>query len=147
MASDKKDAKRTAQKPRRPRPAITHDNRFFWDGVREGKLLIQQCADCGKLRHPPLPACPSCGSFDWGTVESKGSGTVYSYVLHYHPAIPPFDPPHPVALIELDEGTRLVSDLVGVDPEKIEIGMRVQVEFNNVDPKLILPQFRPVEGR
>ena len=61
-----------------------------------------------------------------------------------YPVVPPFPSPHPVALIELDEGTRLISDLVGVDPEKVEIGMRVKVEFNAVDEDLILPQFRPV---
>jgi len=133
-----------ASQPRRPRPAITHDNEFFWKGVREGKLLIQRCSGCGKLRHPPAPVCPACRSFEWDTVEASGRGTVYSFVLHRYPVIPPFESPHPVALIELDEGTRLVSDLVGVGPEEIFIGMRVQVEFNAVDPDLILPQFRPV---
>jgi len=128
----------------RPRPAITADNEFFWKGVRAGKLLIQRCSECGKLRHPPAPVCGACRSFDWDTLEACGRGTVYSFVLHRHPAIPPFESPHPVALIELDEGTRLVSDLVGVDVDAIHIGMRVQVEFNAVDPGLVLPQFRPV---
>lgn len=129
----------------RPRPAITHDNRFFWEGVKKGKLLIQRCADCGKLRHPPTPICPSCRSYAWKALESSGRGAVYSFVLHRHPVIPPFPSPHPVALIELEEGTRLVSDLVGVDPKQVRIGMRVRVEFNAVDPGLVLPQFRPVE--
>lgn len=133
-----------ASQPRRPRPAITHDNEFFWKGVREGKLLIQRCRGCGKLRHPPAPVCPACRSFEWNTVQASGRGTVYSFVLHRYPVIPPFESPHPVALIELDEGTRLVSDLVGVNPDEIHIGMCVQVEFNAVDADLILPQFRPV---
>jgi uncharacterized protein len=133
--------------PRRPRPAITHDNEFFWKGVREGKLLIQRCSGCGKLRHPPAPVCPACRSFEWNTVQAGGGGTVYSFVLHRYPVIPPFESPHPVALIELDEGTRLVSDLVGVSPDDIHIGMRVRVEFNAVDPDLILPQFRPIAGQ
>jgi uncharacterized protein len=132
---------------RRPRPAITRDNEFFWKGVREGKLLIQRCDSCGKLRHPPAPICPTCRSFDWNTVQAGGLGTVYSFVLHRYPVIPPFESPHPVALIELDEGTRLVSDLVGISPDEISIGMRVQVEFNAVDPDLILPQFRPLAAQ
>jgi uncharacterized OB-fold protein/acyl dehydratase len=128
----------------RPRPGITHDNRFFWDGVRAGKLLIQRCAACERLRHPPGPMCPGCRSLEWDTLESAGSGEVYSYVLHYHPQIPPFEAGHPVALVALDEGTRLVADLVGVEPDAVHIGMRVQVEFNTLDDELVLPQFRPV---
>ncbi len=71
-------------------------------------------------------------------------GTVYSFVLHRYPVVPPFPSPHPVALVELDEGTRMVSDLIGIEPDKIYIGMRVRVEFHAVDPDLVLPQFRPI---
>lgn len=130
----------------RPRPAITHDNEFFWDGVRRGKLLVQRCVKCGELRHPPMPICPDCRSFEWEAVEMSGRGKVYSFVLHRYPRIPPFPSPHPVALIELAEGPRLVSDLVGVDPDHVGIGLVVQVEFNQVDADLVLPQFRPVSG-
>lgn len=139
-----KPATATEAKPTRPRPGITHDNRFFWEGVRAGKLLIQRCAACGRLRHPPGPMCPGCRSLEWDTIESAGRGEVYSYVRHYHPQVPPFEPGHPVALVALDEGTRLVSDLVGVEPDAVHVGMRVQVEFNPVDHELVLPQFRPV---
>lgn len=128
---------------RRPRPGITHDNRFFWDGVNESKLLIQRCGSCQALRHPPGPMCPSCRSLEWDTVQSSGRGTIYSYVRHYHPTIPPFEPGHPVAVIELAEGTRIVSDIVGIDGDDVKIGLPVQVEFNAVDDELILPQFRP----
>lgn len=127
---------------RRPRPGITHDNAFFWEGVKQGRLLIQRCAACGRLRHPPAPVCPACRSFEWNTLQSRGMGTIYSFVLHRYPVIPPFPSPHPVALIELDEGTRLVSDLVGIDPHAVRIGMRVAVEFNAVDPDFVVPQFR-----
>ena len=132
--------------PRRPRPAITYDNQFFWDGVRSGKLLIQRCADCKRLRHPPMPVCASCRSFEWDTVEASGRGTLYSFVLHYHPVIPPFPSPHPIGLIELEEGIRLVADLVEVDPQRIEIGMAMRVRFNTVDDELVLPQFGPLDG-
>ncbi len=127
----------------RPRPGITHDNSFFWEGVAQGKLLIQRCTACNVLRHPPSPMCPRCRSFDWNTREACGRGTIYSFVLHYHPRILPFEPGHPVAVIELEEGTRLVTDLVGIEPEDVEIGLPVEVEFNRVDDELILPQFRP----
>lgn len=146
MAEHKSETNGPSSSARRPRPGLTHDNRFFWDGVRDGKLLIQRCGDCGTLRHPPGPVCPRCRSFEWNTLAASGRGTVYSFVLHRYPVIPPFPSPHPVALIELDEGTRLVSDLVGIDPEAVRIGLRVQVEFNAVDPDFVVPQFRPIPG-
>lgn len=144
MASSK-DAPATpsARGARRPRPGITHDNRFFWEGVREGRLLIQRCAACKQLRHPPAPMCRDCRSLDWEPLESSGRGTIYSYVRHYHPHIPPFEPGHAVAVVELEEGTRIVSDLVGIDGDDVRIGLPVRVEFNAVDDELTLPQFRP----
>ncbi len=137
----------SARVPRRPRPGITHDNAFFWDGVRDGKLLIQRCAACDRLRHPPAPMCAACRSLEWNTLEACGRGTIYSFVLHYHPEIPPFEPGHPIAVIELEEGTRVVTDLVGIAPEEVAIGLPVEVEFNAVDDELILPQFRPAATR
>jgi uncharacterized protein len=133
----------TASPPLRPRPALTQDNSFFFDGAREGRLLIQRCASCGELRHPPRPACAACGSFDWDTVESSGRGTVYSYVVVHHPQVPAFDYPLPIAVVELEEGTRLVADLVGVAPDAVRIGMPVAVEFVATDDELTLPMFRP----
>ena len=138
----KKEA--AAEKPLRPRPALTQDNAFFLEGAKAGKLLIQRCASCGKLRHPPRPVCPHCRSLEWDTVESSGRGIVYSYVVNHHPQIPAFDYPLPVGLIELDEGTRLVSDLVGIDAADVKVGMPVQAEFLKCDDDLTVPVFRPV---
>nr|MBP7545367.1 OB-fold domain-containing protein [Acidovorax sp.] len=112
---------------------------------REGKLLIQRCKSCGTLRHPPGPVCQSCHSFEWDTVQASGLGTVYSFVVMHYPEVPPFDYPNPVGLIELDEGTRLVAQLVGVKSGEVQIGQRVQVEFNTFnDGEMVLPQFRPI---
>ena len=127
----------------RPRPAVTQDSSFFFDGVAAGRLLVQRCSSCGVLRHPPRPACPECQSLEWDTVESSGRGTVYSYVVVHYPQIPAFDYPLPIALVELEEGTRLVADLVGVDPADVHIGMAVEVEMVAVDDELILAMFRP----
>ena len=127
----------------RPRPAITPDNAFFWEGVRERKLLIQRCA-CGKLRHPPGPMCPTCRSLEWDAVESSGCGRVYSFVVAHHPPIPPFEYPNLIALVELEEGTRIVSNLVGVAPAAVRVGMSVSLEFREFEGGQVLPQFRPV---
>jgi uncharacterized OB-fold protein len=128
--------------PRRPRPGLTHDNAFFWDGVKRRKLLIQRCAGCGELRHPPGPMCPGCQSLEWDAVEASGRGTVYSYVVAHYPATPPFDYPHVIALIQLDEGTRLVSNVVGTPLAEVRIGMPVELEFAEVEEGYLLPQFR-----
>jgi uncharacterized OB-fold protein len=130
-------------RPPRPRPAITLDNAFWWEGVTAGKLLIQRCGGCGTLRHPPRPMCPGCRSLEWDTVESTGTGVVYSFVVSHHPQVPAFDYPLVIALVELAEGTRLVSNVVEVAPEDVHVGMPVEVFFEAFDDELTLPQFRP----
>ncbi len=127
---------------RRPRPAVTRDNGFFWEGIERGQLLIQRCS-CGKLRHPPGPICSSCHSLDWDTLEASGRGIVYSYVVAHHPPIPPFSYPNVIALVELEEGVRLVANLVGVEREQVAVGMPVDCEIVEVEKDFKLPQFRP----
>lgn len=136
----------TARPAQRPRPVINRDNRGFWDGVREHKLLIQRCTACATLRFPWLPGCNTCGSPDWDTVEASGAGTVFSYVVMHHPPFPAFDPPYAVALVELAEGVRMVSNITGVPYDKVRIGLPVRLEFLRVDEELELPVFRGSEA-
>jgi uncharacterized protein len=136
-----------ATRPKRPRPALTQDNRFFFEGAKEHKLLIQRCTNCGTLRHPPRPACANCRSFDWDTVTASGRGTIYSYVVNHYPQVPAFDYPLVVALVELEEGTRLVANVSGITPESIAIGMPVIAEFEAFDDELTLPVFHPAPGQ
>ncbi len=135
-----------AQRPKRPRPTMTEDIAFWFEGAKRHELLIQRCVECGQLRHPPLPACPSCRSFRWDTVRASGRGTVYSFVVTHYPQLPAFDYPLPIGLIELEEGTRLVADLDGIDPARWEVGMEVVAEFVEFDEDLTLPVFRPDDG-
>jgi uncharacterized OB-fold protein len=136
----------TAPRPRRPRPSLTQDNAFFFEGAREGKLLIQRCSECGTLRHPPRPACPNCRSFQWDALQASGRGTIYSFVVNHYPQVPAFDYPLIVALIELEEGTRLVANVSHMTPETVAIGMPVIAEFETFDDGLSLPVFRPADG-
>jgi hypothetical protein len=126
----------------RPRPAQSADTSFFWEGAARGELLIQRCTACGTLRHPPGPGCASCGSLDWETVTSSGRGTVHSFAVHHYPPLPGFEYPNLIGLIDLEEGTRLVSNITDVDPREVEIGMPVEVHFVDFDG-LVLPLFRP----
>ncbi|MBS0553383.1 MAG: OB-fold domain-containing protein, partial [Proteobacteria bacterium] len=140
-----KGAAPAVPKFKRPKPGVSDDTRFFWEGVEAGKLLIQRCTCCSTLRHPPAPVCIKCHSFDWDTVEASGKGSIYSFVVMHYPEVPPFEHPNPIGLIELDEGVRLVAGLVGVKRDEIRIGQRVQVEVQSVDDgELTLPMFRPI---
>lgn len=130
---------------RRPRPVVNRDNAGFWEGVSRHRLLIQRCADCATLRLPWLPGCNACGSPEWDTVEACGEGVVYSYVVMHHPPFPAFDPPYAVGLIELAEGVRMVSGVIGVPYDKVRIGMAVRLEFARHDAELVLPAFRVSE--
>ncbi len=127
----------------RPKPAITHDNRFFWEGVAQHELRIQRCNDCNRLQHPPGPMCPGCHGLDLGFIRASGRGTVYSFVVVHHPPVPPFEYPNLIALVELEEGTRIVSNLVRVAREDVRIGLPVVVEFAELEPGRWLPRFRP----
>jgi uncharacterized protein len=132
-----------AERPLRPRPALTQDNSFFFEGAKQHKLLIQRCAACGTLRHPPRPSCFKCRSFDWDTLEASGRGTIFSYVVNHYPQVPAFDYPLVIALVELEEGTRLIANVEGISPETVSIGMEVEAGFVDFDDDLSLPVFHP----
>jgi len=130
-----------AARPPRPRPALTQDNAFWFEGTRAHELLIQHCTSCGTLRHPPLPACGICRSFEWDTVKASGRGTLYSYVVVHYPQVPSFEYPLAIGLVELEEGTRVVANIEGIEDEDLVIGMSLQATFVDYDDELSLPVF------
>jgi uncharacterized OB-fold protein len=135
-----------ADRPPRPHPALTQDNAFWFEGARAHTLLIQHCTSCGTLRHPPLPACGTCRSLEWDTVEASGRGTLYSFVVVHYPQVPSFDYPLPIGLVELEEGTRVVANIGGVEPGDLKVGLALQATFVDFDDELSLPVFVPVAG-
>ena len=128
-------------RPLRPRPALTQDNAFWFEGARAHKLLIQRCASCGTLRHPPLPACAVCQSLEWDTVEASGRGVLYSFVVVHYPQVAAFDYPLPIGLVELEEGTRVVANIDGFAPGELKIGQALRATFVDYDDALSLPVF------
>ena len=135
-----------AAAPARPQPPVNLDNAFFWEGVQAGQLLIQRCTSCQTLRHPPRPMCAACRSTQWDTVQSSGRGRIYSYAVHHHPPLPGIDLPLVVVLVELEEGTRIVSNLVDADPDTVAVGQAVELTFRAAGDELTLPVFRLLEG-
>lgn len=110
-------------------PCSNRDFDFFYRGLVGKKLLVQKCANCGTLRSLPSPGCGNCGSLEWEPIALSGEGEVYSYVTHYHPPLPGFDVPHPMAVVAMDEGVRLLGAMDGTDPADMAIGRRVKAEF------------------
>ncbi|MEU9024599.1 OB-fold domain-containing protein [Actinomadura sp. NPDC048394] len=128
------------------RPAIGQDTAFFWDGVNAGELRIQRCADCGTLRHPPGPMCPKCHSPNRDYVVASGRGEVHSYVVHHHPPVPGRTPPYAVAVVELEEGVRVVGNVNGCPPDEVRVGMPVRLVFERMDDEIVLPQWTPADA-
>jgi len=119
------------------------DFAFFFEGLAEGRLLVQRCHGCGTLRNPPGPMCGECGSLGWVPVDVQPHGTVFSYTVHRHPPIPPFATPHVVALVDMADGFRLLGPVSGIAPEDMTIGLPVRVEIGRFEHPF--PSFRFVE--
>jgi len=117
------------------------DQDYFWDGIDADTLLLQRCGDCGRLRHPPGPMCPDCHSLNWAPQRSSGRGSVCAWIVSKHPA-DAIAAGRIVALIQLDEGVRMIANLQEIDPDHIDLGLPVELFFADVDGTR-LPQFRP----
>ncbi|MCL2913949.1 OB-fold domain-containing protein [Shewanella corallii] len=133
-------------KIKRPKPGISDDTRFFWEGCEQGELRIQHCKACDKLQHPPAPVCMYCHSFELDYQLASGKGQLYSFVVMHYPEVPPFDHPNPIGLIELEEGVRLSAQLIDVDKDQLQIGMALEVRFETFDDEMTLPLFAPVSA-
>jgi uncharacterized protein len=128
------------------RPPLSPDTEFFWAGTQVGELRIQHCGACGALRHPPGPACLTCGTTQKQDYQvAAGTGSVYSYVVHRHPPVPGKQLPIVIALVELTEGVRVMGELTGTDPDDVQIGMAVRASFIRIDDELVLPGWRADE--
>ena len=124
----------------RPVPRGDRDTTPFWDAQAEHRLSFQKCSKCSQIRYPIGPMCPACHSLDFEWVESTGKGTIYSYTVVHHQTHPAFKVPYTVALVEMEEGPRVVAELRGDGAASPEIGKAVRVEW--VDhPKQPLPVF------
>jgi uncharacterized OB-fold protein len=131
----------------RPIPVADLDSLGYWEAARAHELRLQRCEQCGRWNHFPSPICPKCGSRRLRWTPTGGRGTIHTYVVVHHAVIRGFEDrvPYTVAWIELDEqpGLRVLSDIVDCPPERVQIGMPVEVVFEELG-EVTLPHFRPV---
>ena len=134
----------------KPMPVPDADSRPFWEGCREHRLRIERCSECAAARFPPASLCPHCRSSRSEWITASGRGTVFSWIVVRHPVpkdMYAHEVPYVVALVELEEGVRLPTNIVGCEPHAIRAGMQVEVVFEDVSAGVTLPRFRPAQGQ
>lgn len=134
---------------RKPLPEPTPETQHFWDGCRDGKLLLQRCKDTGKAYFPPRPFSPYTGSRDVEVFESSGKAKLFSYVINHRPAKGFEDEaPYAIAVIELEEGPRMMTNIVDCEqtPEALVLDMPLEVAFETATDEITLPKFRPAKS-
>lgn len=131
-----------------PRPVAQPDaiTQPWWDATREGKLMVQRCAACGRHQHYPRNICTSCGRLDPELVETAGRGTVYSHTTVHRAPHPAFTPPYVVVLVRLAEGPVLLANIVGAEPGSVRCDMPVKLMWEDLEDGRRLPVFTPTEG-
>ena len=131
-----------------PVPAVSVDTFPWWHAAAEHQLVIQRCASCGTVRHPPRPMCPRCRSFECRWDELSGRGTIYTFTIVHQAFVPDLAEqlPYVVAVVDLEggEGARLVTNVVDIDPTAVRIGMAVEVVWEDMGPELSLPRVQPL---
>ena len=129
----------------KPLPVICTETKGFWEAARRHELHLQRCNACGEVIHFPRVMCTRCMSEDLGWMKSTGLGTLYSYTIVRQPAYESFQPdvPYVYALVDLDDGARMISNVVNVDPGEVRVGMRLKVTFEDATPEISIPKFEP----
>jgi uncharacterized OB-fold protein len=129
----------------KPIPVPDNASQPFWEGARNHKLLLQRCCGCGTIQSFPQSCCRKCLSGDIEWFEASGKGKIYSFTVIHRPPSQNFeeDIPYIVAIIELDEGPRVMSNIIGMTPEDAKVDMTVEVIFDDISSTISLPKFRP----
>jgi uncharacterized OB-fold protein len=129
----------------KPLPAISSLNKPYWDGLKNRELRLQLCDECGRIWYPPSPLCPGCWSRKFTWTRLSGRGHVNSWVIFHQSYFRGYDDelPYNVAEVQLDEGPRLLTNLVGIANDRIRAGMPVEIVFDDVTPETTLAKFKP----
>ncbi len=130
----------------KPIPVPSEDSQPFWAAAKKHELSLQRCGTCGSFRFPPAPVCPECTALGGEWTKLKGRGKIFSFVVFHRAFHKSFqkDVPYAVALVELEEGPRLITNIVGVALDQVRCDLPVEVVFEDVSPECTLPKFKPV---
>ena len=131
----------------RPLPLPTPETQHFWDGCKAGELRLQRCTDCTHTYFPPRPFCPACSSRKVATYRASGKATLYSYIINHRPRPDFGDQPHSIAVVTLEEGPRMMTNIVECPqtPEALQLDMPLEVTFEKASEEISLPKFRPAQ--
>jgi uncharacterized protein len=131
----------------KPLPRVTPDTQPFWDALRERRLVLPFCLDCGKPHLPPGPVCPLCFADRLEWRPASGRGRISTWTVVHKAWFPAFagDVPYNVVQVELDEGPRLTASVVGLPNDRLAVGLSVVIDFDDVSPDITLPRFRPAD--
>ena len=134
----------SAKERKKPLPRVDEENRWFWEACARHELVLPRCAACGTLRYYPRALCPSCLSSATEYVPASGRGMVYTFTVTYQNQAPGFreELPYVMAYVELEEGPRILTSIVGSAPQEVAVGMPVVVDFEDVNEGMSLPRFR-----
>jgi len=132
---------------RKPLPIPTKWSQPFWDAAKQHRLVLRKCSQCGNIDHPPYLYCTACQADEHEWIEASGKGTLYAYAVNHFGVPFPFwdDMPYVLAMIDLPEGPRMISNIVQCDTEKLENGMELEVVFDDVSDEITLPKWKPAK--
>ena len=132
----------------RPAPEPTIDSKPYWDGLKERRLLLQQCGNCGLIRHYPRPMCDACHSLEVRWIESSRQGRLYAWTEVHHPFVPGFreEIPYVMATVELAEGVRLQCQMLDAEADGLRLDLPVEIVFREVQDGLVLPFAQAVQA-
>jgi len=136
-----------ADRSKLPLPEPTPETKHFWEGTKKQELRLQRCDDCGHAYFPPRPFCPKCASLSVEVFTASGKGTLYSYVINQRPH-PAFDGPYSIAVVTLDEGPRMMTNIINCEqtPAALQLDMAVEVTFEKMSDEISLPYFQPTHS-
>lgn len=133
----------------KPVPYPTPETQRYWEGCKRHQLWLPYCRSCEAFYWYPRAFCPRCFAWDLEWRQARGTGKVYTFAIQYRPQAPGFQPPYITAIVQLDEGPRMLTNLVDIEPEpgRVRCDMSVEVVFEDINDEISLPKFRPVRER
>ena len=132
---------------KKPLPHLDEENRWFFEACARHELYLQKCASCGTVRFYPRALCPSCASSKTETVRASGRGRVYTFTVTHQNQAPGFrdELPYVMAYVELDEGPRILTNIINTPPSEVKIDLPVEVVFEDIDENLAIPKFQRIQ--